>query len=116
MSESLRKENTLCHPLTQIFESSLRTGEIPDILKCAYITPLFKSLPVNYRLVSLKSHTAKTMERVIRKPLVTLLEVNGKMNPSQHGFRRKRSCLSQLLTTFDNVLKFLENGQLLTMF
>ena len=105
---------TFCHPLTQIFESSLRTGEIPDILKCAYITPLFKSgiksLPVNYRPVSLTSHIAKTMERVIRKPLVNFLEVNGKMNPSQHGFRRKRSCLSQLLEHHDNVLKFLENG------
>jgi hypothetical protein len=77
---------------------------------CAYITHLFKSgiksLPVNYRPVSLTSHIAKTMERVIRKPLVNFLEVNGKMNPSQHGFRSKRSCLSQLLEHHDNVLNF----------
>ena len=65
---------TLCHPLTEIFQSSLESGEIPDILKCAYITPLFKggikSLPISYRPVSLTSHLAKTFERVLRKSLV----------------------------------------------
>ena len=99
---------SLCHPLTQIFQSSLEKGEIPDIMKCAYITPLFKSgkksLPVNYRPVSLTSHITKTMERILRKPLVAFLEVNGKMNPAQHGFRGRRSCLSQLLERYDKFL------------
>ena len=51
------------------------------------------------------------MERILRKPLVAFLEVNGKMNPSQHGFRNRRSCLSQLLEHYDNILKILEQGQ-----
>ena len=51
------------------------------------------------------------MERILRKPLVAFLEVNGKMNPSQHGFRSKRSCLSQLLEHYDKILKILENGE-----
>ena len=50
------------------------------------------------------------MERILRKPLVSFLEVNGKMNPSQHGFRNRRSCLSQLLEHYDKILKILENG------
>ena len=33
---------TLCHPLLEIFQSSLDSGEIPDILRCPYITPIFK--------------------------------------------------------------------------
>ena len=105
---------TLCHPLTEIFQSSLESGEIPDILKCAYITPLFKggikSLPISYRPVSLTSHLAKTLERVLRKSCVAFLEVNQKMNPSQHGFRSRRSCLSQLLEHYDKILEILENG------
>ena len=32
------------------------------------------------------------------------------MNPSQHGFRSRRSCLSQLLEHYDNILKILEQG------
>ena len=107
-------KQTLCHPLSQIFRSSLESGEVPDILKCAYITPLFKSgpksLPINYRPVSLTSHLTKTFERIIRKSLVAFLEVNQKMNPSQHGFRNRRSCLSQLLEHYDQILKILENG------
>ena len=106
---------TLCHPLAEIFHKSLETGEIPEILRCAYITPLFKSgiksLPVNYRPVSLTSHISKTFERIIRKSLVAYLEINEKMNPNQHGFRSRRSCLSQLLEHYDRILKILENGE-----
>jgi hypothetical protein len=32
------------------------------------------------------------------------------MNPSQHGFRSRRSCLSQLLEHYDKILEILENG------
>ena len=106
---------TLCHPLTDIYRSSLETGEVPEIFRIAYITPLHKggarTLPINYRPVSLTSHLAKTFERVIRKPLVAFLEVNKKMNANQHGFRQGRSCLSQLLEHYDNILNILEDGQ-----
>ena len=58
---------SLCHPLTDIYSSSLESGEVPDIFKIAYVTPLHKSdaktLPVNYRPVSLTSHLSKTFER-----------------------------------------------------
>ena len=32
------------------------------------------------------------------------------INDAQHGFRIKRSCLSQLLQLYDNILKGLEEG------
>ena len=48
----LKKDKlSLCDPLTQIFRSSLETGEIPDILKCAFITSAFKGgikSPIQY--------------------------------------------------------------------
>ena len=50
------------------------------------------------------------MERVIRKDLVNHLELYKKFNPSQHGFRHRRSCLSQLLEHYDKILSFLEDG------
>ena len=32
------------------------------------------------------------------------------MNPTQHGFRGGRSCLSALLSVFDNVMQLLSSG------
>ena len=32
------------------------------------------------------------------------------LNPSQHGFRAGRSCLSQLLSHFETITKILEDG------
>ena len=62
----------------------------------------------NYRPISLTCLVMKTFERIIRKGLVAYLEVNQKMNKNQHGFRQGRSCLSQLLEHYDNILKVLE--------
>jgi hypothetical protein len=52
----------------------------------------------------------KVFEKIMRKKLVTYLEKNNLLNESQHGFRKGRSCLSQLLTNFDTILTFLERG------
>ena len=51
------------------------------------------------------------MERIVRKYLVNHLEIHQKLNPSQHGFRNRRSCLSQLLNHYDKVFGFLEDGK-----
>ena len=108
-------KHSFCHVLTEIFRSSLETGEVPHVFKMAFISPVLKpggvrTQPIAYRPVSLTSHLAKTFERVIRKSLVAYLEVNMKMNKNQHGFRRGRSCLSQLLEHYDEILKVLEEG------
>ena len=50
----------------------------------------------------------KTFERVIRAVPVNHLEVNIKLSPNQHGFRGRRSCLSQLLEHQDRILSILE--------
>ena len=60
--------------------------------------------------MSLTSHIIKTLERVVRKQIVDHLEINGLMDPDQHGSRQRRSCLSQLLEHHDEILKMLENG------
>ena len=57
-------KNELCHPLEKIYRVSLDTSKIPQILKNAFIIPIFKSGsrqdPSNYRPVSLTSHLTKT--------------------------------------------------------
>ena len=49
-------------------------------------------------------------ERVIRKKLVEYLEQNDLICNKQHGFRSGRSCLTQLLHHFDDVLESLTNN------
>ena len=100
--------------INKAFQSSLQTGEIPTILKSAYIPGIHKGgsrpTPVNYRPISLTSHVVKTMERVFRKALVGYLELYNKLDPQQHGSRTGRSTLSQLLQHQDEILSGLEEG------
>ena len=96
-----------------MFRNFKQTGIIPPLLKEAFVIPIHKggirSDPANFRPVSLTSHIIKTMERIIRKSLVGHLEFYQKLNPSQHGFRNQRSCLSQLLEHHDKILGYLED-------
>ena len=39
------------------------------------------------------------------------MEANNLLSEHQHGFRKGRSCLTQLLEHFDNVLKILNSGE-----
>jgi len=99
--------------LTTIFNRSLETGVVPQDWREANVTPLFKkgnaSKPGNYRPVSLTSVVGKLLESIIVDKLVDHLEGNNLLRNSQHGFRRHRSCLTNLLEFFHEV--FTEHDQ-----
>ena len=105
---------TIAKPLYMIWRSCLDHGVTPNIWILSYVVPIFKGGskgdPVNYRPVSLTSHLIKICEKVIRKNIVSYMDELGLFNSSQHGFRSGRSCLSQLLTHFDKILSYLEQG------
>ena len=81
---------------------------MPNEWKLANVTPIFKkgskSLPSNYRPISLTSVVCKMLETLIRDKLVNHLEENYLIKNTQHGFRNKRSCLTNLLDFFRNVM------------
>ena len=52
----------------------------------------------------------KVFEKIMKKQIVEYLEENNKFNNNQHGFRRGRSCLSELLDHYEEILTNLENG------
>ena len=110
-----RARDNLSEPLTILWNTSLETGQIPELFKLAFITPVLKpGAPkcetASYRPVSLTSHLVKTFERVLKKVLQNHLEVTLALNDQQHGFRSKRSCLSQLLSHYNEILKGMEEG------
>jgi hypothetical protein len=78
------------------------------------IVPVFKkgskTEAQNYRPVSLTSHVIKIFERVMRKFLVHWLEANNLLSKHQHGFRKSKSCVTQLLAHIDSILNMLMEG------
>ena len=98
----------LSEALMIIWGNSFRNGQVPSVYKEQYITPVFKkgnkTDPGNYRPVSLTSHMIKVFERVLRKNMVEHLESNHIFSKKQHGFRKGRSCLTQLLQHMDYIL------------
>ena len=105
----------LATPLYIIFNLSLKSGEIPDDWKCAYVVPIFKggkkSVVGNYRPVSLTSIACKILERIIKHHIITYLEHEQLLLPSQHGFRSGRSCLTNLIDFLEYVTNLLDKGK-----
>ena len=100
-------------PLTIIYLDSLETGVFPAIWKKMFISPVkkpgkSKSKPESFRPVALTSIIGKVMEMIVTEEVQTFLEDNKLLANAQHGFRRGRSCISQLLKHSEMILKALE--------
>jgi len=78
------------------------TGEVPDDWRIASVTPICKrgrkEDPGNYRPVSLTLVPGKIMERFILSALTGHVKDNQGIRPSQHGFMKGRSCLTNLIS------------------
>ena len=56
-----------------------------------------RNVATNYRPISLTSQLCKVFETIIRDQVIEFLETNALIRNSQHGFRKGRSCLTNLL-------------------
>ena len=110
----LRISTAIAKPLALIFQKSFCCNEIPMHWKNANVSAIFKkgarNNPCNYRLVSLTSHFCKIFEKILKTEIVKHLEDNNLINDSQHGFRNKRSCLTNLLEFSEKVASLLDEG------
>ena len=52
----------------------------------------------------------KLLEILIKDHLVDVLVKNKLINPSQHGFLKARSCLTNMLCFLEDVTKWLDEG------
>ena len=107
-------QSELAKPLAVLFRKSLNESRIPDDWRLSNVTPVYKkgskSDPGNYRPVSLTSNVCKLMERVINSSLGEYLNKYVIEN-SQHGFRKGRSCQTNLIEFNDQVGKWLDDGK-----
>ena len=96
-----RLADLISTPVFEIFRRSLDEGRLPKNWKRAVIKPIYKggsrTDPANYRPICLTSVLCKTFERLVKTRLQHLMEGYGLISPAQHGFRNRRSCVSNLL-------------------
>ena len=111
LKETVEQINT---PLAHVFNMSLQKGIVPSEWKEANIVPLFKkgsrNKSVNNRPVSLTSVICKLLETIIRDHMMDFLVKHKLINPSQHGFLKARSCLTNLLCFFEEITKWVDEG------
>ena len=103
----------LAPAITKLFQMSLDTGTIPDDWRQARVVPIFKKgekhLPQNYRPVSLTSIACKLLEHIIHSSVMSHFQSHSILHDAQHGFRKKRSCESQLILTVHAIARKLAN-------
>ena len=100
--------------LAHVFNMSLREEIVPLEWKEANIIPLFKKTfkkqVCKFRPVSLTSVICTLLETIIRDHMVDFLIKHELINPSQHGFLKARSCLTNLLCFFEEITKWVDEG------
>ena len=95
-----------------LIKCSLKEGKIPEDWKKANIVPIYKGGnkedPTNYRPVSLTSTIAKICEKVIKNRWTKHLEENNILNPRQFGFRKGKSCTTNLICFYSRLLDIIQ--------
>ena len=101
-------------PLSLVYSKCLEEGNVPGDWKVANVTPIFKkgskSMPGNYRPVSLTCVLCKVMESILRDAIVHHLEKYNLLRQSQHGFMTGKSTLSNLLEYLEELTKLVDQG------
>ena len=107
-------KDELAVTLAILFRKSLDEAHIPDEWRLSNVTPVYKkgskAEPGNYRPVSLTSNVCKLMERVVNETLGDFLEKHVLEN-TQHGFRKGRSCQTNLIEFNDKVGEWMDDGK-----
>ena len=103
--------------MTLIFRASFHQAKIPNAWWDALVSLLYKSgktgrsIPENYRPISLTSASCKMLEHIIHSNVIEHLDHNNIITSAQHGFRSKRSCETQLMKSVHDLVKSLNDGE-----
>lgn len=100
----------IASPLATVMRKSVEEGVIPED-----VTAIFKkgskSSPENYRPISLTSVCCKMLESILKDEIVSHLERNKLIRPSQHGFLRGKSCVTNLVEFLEKVTAQIDAGK-----
>ena len=115
ISNKVSKEcaQSLCEPLSRLFNMSFTQCIFPATWKGANVVPLFKKenrhLVSNYRPVSLLSNLSKVMEKVVYKKIYKYLGDNNLLTDKNSGFKHSDSTVNQLLFITQKIANALDD-------
>ncbi len=102
--------------LTQLFNYSLQTGQIPREWKSAHVTPVHKKgdkiVVSNYRPVSVLPIVVKIFEAIVHTQLYAYLEAKSPLHPAQSGFLPLHNTQHVLLKTVDDWRSALDTDEI----
>ncbi|GAB0177838.1 mitochondrial enolase superfamily member 1 [Grus japonensis] len=105
----------LTKPLAIIYQQASLTREVPVDWRLPNVTPIHKKGqkedPGNYRPVSLTFALGKVMEQIILSAITWHIQDNQVIGPSQRGFMKGRSCLTNLISFCDKVTCLVDEGK-----
>jgi len=105
----------LARPLSIICQQSWLTGEVLDNWSITSVSPVYKQGQNedlgNYSPVSLALVLGKIMEQFILSALTGHVRDNQGIRSSQHGFMKGRSCLTNLISFYDQVNRLMDEGK-----
>ena len=96
--------HNIAYPLKQLFRTFIDSRTLPQEWKNSIITPKFKkglsTDPANYRpIIALTCSACKVLESLITSSLIQFLTDHNLISPSQHGFLKKHSTTTNLLSS-----------------
>ena len=116
INPALLKETSeeIAQQVTDIFRSSLDSGNVPEDWRSSNITPIHKkdskTNAENYRGVHLTSQLCKTLEVIIKEDIVEHILKFRLIRDSQHGFTPGRSCITNLLEFLEEITQNIDEG------
>ena len=106
--------SSIYKPLCMLFNQSLQCGQLPHDWKCANVIPVFKKgskfAANNYRPISLTSQIVKILEYIVCDNIHKYFADNNFIHPPQHGFVPRKSCLTNLLESFQAWIQSVDDG------
>ncbi|KAJ7402711.1 RNA-directed DNA polymerase from mobile element jockey-like protein [Pitangus sulphuratus] len=113
--EKARLRGDLVEVYRFLVRNDWESREIPGDWNLANVGLIFKKGKEedcgNYRLVSLTSVPSKVMEKIVLESIEKHLKGNTVIGHSQHGFRRGKSCLPNLISFYDMVTHLADQGK-----
>lgn len=105
-------------PIWLIYQKSFNAGKLPNKLKISRVVPVYKKAGKsdvrNYRIIAISSVLSKIFERAIKTKLMNIIDPY--LSDAQHGFRQKRSVMTNLIELSTRVYEAFAKGNQVDIF
>jgi len=104
------------HWLTGILNIIIELEEVPDVLKCGIVVPIYKGAgkdplnPCNYRGITITSVVCKVLESLILTHLQCIYADANVPHLNQSAYQRNVSCADAIFATKEAISRYISDG------